>query len=122
MLDIDQRVPRLVKVKAAGDYRTLLDKARRGRATYGRGKRYDVDSLVSTEDVLELKWDSLPPNYDSSPYVGLRLYFAEPVSNPGLLLKLKLVCKINSTEAQNSDAKDCQVRFTRWNNERRKNT
>lgn len=121
MLDTEAKVPRSVMVKASGDYADLIDKARSGRATFGRGHRYDVDSLDSTEDVLELKWESLPPNYDTSPYVGLRLYFAEPISKPSLLLKLKLVCKIDDTAQQTSDALDSQDLFTRWNNGRRKN-
>lgn len=105
--------------KATGDYKRLIERTEKGKATFGRGNQYDVDRLVTTEDVLELKWESLPPKYGSSPYVGLRLYFAEPVSDPGLLLKLKLVCKVVDTEEQNADASECQERFTRWNDERR---
>lgn len=108
------RVPRQVLAKAYGDFYELLERAENGKATFGRRSQFDVDSMDSVVDVLELKWTSLPPKVDDSPYVGLRLYFAEPKRSPGLLLKLKLVCKIPGRVAQDEDAKEAQERFDNW--------
>lgn len=114
LLDAEGQVSPLVLAKAAGDFYDLLQKAKVGKATLGRGSRFDVDSMDSVVDVLELKWKSLPPRPDDSPYVGLRLYFAEPKRKPGTLLKLKLVCKIPDRTIQDEDAKESQKRFDNW--------
>lgn len=112
--DVQGKVPPLVLAKAAGDFFELLKKVEDGKASLGRGDRFDVDSMDSVVDVLELKWKSLPPRTDDSPYVGLRLYYAEPKRSPGKLLKLKLVCKIPVRAAQDQDAKEAQERFDNW--------
>lgn len=118
MLDLSSKIPKKVRAKAYADFDHLMTKAQQGKATFGRGDRFDTDVLDCVEDVLELKWKSLPPRVDDSPYVGLRLYFSEPKKNPGMLLKLKLVCKIPDTTAQDKDAQDAQSRFDRWLSER----
>ena len=118
MLDIQYKLSKTVRAKAFADFTDLQEKALKGNARFGRGDRYDVDSLDSVEDILELKWRSLPPKVQGSPYVGLRLYFSEPTCEPGSLLKLSLVCKIPDTEAQTKDARDAQSRFDNWLKER----
>ena len=114
LLEAERQVSPVVLAKATGDFYDLLQKAKDGKATFGRGSRFDVDSMDSVVDVLELKWKSLPPRPDDSPYVGLRLYFAEPKREPGMLLKLKLVCKIPDRTMQDNDAKEAQKRFDNW--------
>lgn len=112
--DIEGKLPRRVLAKAYGDFYELLERAEKGKATFGRRSQFEVDSMDIVVDVLELKWESLPPRVDDSPYVGLRLYFAEPKRSPGTLLKLKLVCKIPVRAAQDQDAKEAQERFDNW--------
>lgn len=81
-----------------------LQAAERGELTFGRGDKFDVDEMVTTDDVLELKWTNVPPGARRKT-LWLRLYFSEPKSEPRLMIKLHMECKTSDDpEAQTAAA------------------
>lgn len=90
----------------------LLQRARDGRCTFGRGAGFDVDHMKCAPLILELKFMT-QPRHGGRQKVHLRLYFSEPDHTPGEMYIAKLAWKVDGKwglRDQDAHAREAQQR------------
>lgn len=101
----------VVKASAKRAISNALKRASQGRCLFGPSPN-DVDSLVSTTDVLELRLLETWPMFDGEK-VLLRLFFSEPVALPQTLVALDWFWKVpadpDAKREQSQAAKDASA-------------
>jgi hypothetical protein len=106
-------LPETERVSLREDIRTKMNRAERGELTFGSGRDYEVDQIVSTRIVLEIRvidhssWDDGDPEQEPLKR-HTRLYFTEPDHLPDCLLALGVASKCpgpEGLEEQNRQAR-----------------